>query len=161
MASGGPDPKHLDPSQYKVQTYAVMDGINVTWSEKIKEWFRPHLRFLYYVHSANVGAWNEGSLTLFIVGSPKLEGTSFDAFLQVASWDSTLQEFRFYAVRIFVFCNAALYVYRRSMDQKLTNICFDWVRGKQSIGMTTRRFTQWDGSIWEDLPMPLAKRSHI
>lgn len=84
---------YINTSEYKVQSFAVADGISVTYNDAISPWFDSHLRLAHFVTSV-AGSWNTASLRILIVGSPDVLSTG--EFLQVASWDSTIQEFRFY-----------------------------------------------------------------
>ncbi|KAF8453889.1 hypothetical protein BDZ91DRAFT_853126 [Kalaharituber pfeilii] len=83
------DPKN----PYDLQVFAVADGSFISHPDPQKpencSWFNPHLRFVGLVSSLD-----HPERHFFIVGSNEVE--SQDRFVQVASWDVTISEYRFY-----------------------------------------------------------------
>ncbi|KAK6352357.1 hypothetical protein TWF730_009186 [Orbilia blumenaviensis] len=81
---------------YAVQAFAVADAATIKYdATKLGDWYNPHLRFLYAVRATADGPGNYyESVTFLVVGSPNV--TDPAGFLQAASWDPTISEFRFY-----------------------------------------------------------------
>lgn len=85
-----------NPTYFKFAIYVVADGGYIPHpgphDEAISNWFQPHLRYVAVVESANlVDDW-----VLFIVGGSDV----LNGFLQVACWDSSISEYRFYSVSL-------------------------------------------------------------
>ncbi|KAK6515999.1 hypothetical protein TWF281_004589 [Arthrobotrys megalospora] len=83
-------------ADYIVQPFAVVDASTIKYdASKLGDWYNPHLRFLYVVTAAADGPHNYyETVTFFVVGSSNVPDPS--GFLQCASWDPNVNEFRFY-----------------------------------------------------------------
>lgn len=84
--------------EYIFNIYCVADGCfipNPVPTDHIP-WFNPHVRFIATVQPAVTPP--TGNWVIFIVGSSQLNAQAGDSFLQVASWDPKINEYRYYGV---------------------------------------------------------------
>lgn len=96
------------PDKYTFNIYAVADGAFIkdpirdkVGEMTLKPWFNPHIRFVAVVHPTAVPPSGD-KWTIFIVGSNELH--SKERFLQVASWDPSIDEYRFFGVSLHCRC---------------------------------------------------------